>query len=288
MKTRLLIIGAEGFIGSHLSRAASSRFEVYRAGLLSDGLRVDVTDAAGLRAAFDRVRPDAVALLAAVSDIDACERDPRLAEAVNFVGAERTACECQRAGARLIYFSTAAVFDGTRHGYTENDPPTPMNVYGQTKARAESAITGILPSAVIIRLALALGFGAPGTNALLTKLAESFRGGRAVTVPEYEYRNPIDAATLSEFTLELASCPGAGGIWHIGATESLSRFEIVARLAGRMGYPSYLVVPQREPIPGRAPRGLDHFLLTSKIKGFCRTPVPTSNEVIERCLNGTS
>ena len=32
------------------------------------------------------------------------------------------------------------VFDGGRHGYTEEDPPSPVSVYGETKARAESIV----------------------------------------------------------------------------------------------------------------------------------------------------
>jgi hypothetical protein len=37
-------------------------------------------------------------------------------------------------------------------------------------------------------------------------------------------------------------------------------------------------------VPGRAPRGADHFLLTNKIKAICKNAIPTCSEVIERCF----
>jgi len=291
--SRFLIIGAQGFIGAHLARVAADRFEVFSGDLSTPSsdreLRVDITDPASVRHAFDRVRPDLVALAAAVSDIDLCEREKERAAAVNVTGAGHVVGECARIGARLVFTSSAAVFAGTRHGYREEDPPNPVSFYGQSKARAEAAITATLPGAVIVRMALVLGFGAGrSTNALLNRLADSFRAGRPVTVPDYEYRNPIDAGTLSRFIVELAASPDAAGIFHIGSSDSLSRFELVSRLAGKMGYSRDLVVPQRAPVPGRAPRGLDHFLLTGRVRAFCRTPIPSCDQVIERCFDATS
>lgn len=293
MNPRLLIIGAQGFIGAHLARVAANRFEVFSGDLLAPAsdreLRMDITDPASVRRAFEVVRPALVALAAAVSDIDLCELEKERAAAVNVTGTEHVVGECARIGARLLFTSSAAVFDGTRHGYTEEDPPTPVSFYGQTKARAEAAITATLPEAVIVRMALVLGFAAGrATNALLNRLAESLRAGRPVRVPDDEYRNPIDAGTLSRFMVELAGNPDAAGIFHIGASDSLDRFELVSRLAGKMGYSRDLVIPQRGPVPGRAPRGADHFLLTGRVRAFCRTPIPSCDQVIERCLDATS
>jgi hypothetical protein len=38
-------------------------------------------------------------------------------------------------------------------------------------------------------------------------------------------------------------------------------------------------------VPGRAPRGEDHFLLTDKIRKVCNLGVQTSDQVIERCFS---
>jgi dTDP-4-dehydrorhamnose reductase len=290
-KPHLLILGARGFLGQHLAHQAASTFQVFPADLQApgwDGLTIDITSAASVEAGFQQASPDVVVLLAAISDIDACENRPEQAEAINVGGAARVVEACVRAGAKLVFTSSAAVFDGTRHGYRESDAPSPVSVYGRTKARAESLILQALPSAIILRLALVVGFAqGQGTNAMLNKLAEKLRAGQSVVFPDFEYRNPIDAGTLTGFILELLSLPVVGGIFHVGASEAISRFELGKRLAVRMDFSPDLIAAQTAPLPGRAPRGLDHFLLTEKIRAICRTPVPSCDEVIERAVYGT-
>jgi dTDP-4-dehydrorhamnose reductase len=290
---RLLIIGASGFLGQHLARRAGAAFEVFEADLARPpkprGLAMDVTSARSVHGGFRRVAPDCAILLAALSDIDQCEQQPELAEAINVGGAAHVTEACATIGARLVFTSSAAVFDGTRHGYRESDVLTPVSVYGRTKARAEELILARLPSALILRLALVLGFAeGTGTNAMLNKFAARLRAGEAVALPDFEYRNPIDAHTFSAFLLELLTVDGAAGIFHVGAAESLSRFELGVRLAEGLGLPSHLVQRQTQPLPGRARRGLDHFLVTDRVSAVCRTPVPSCEEVVERAIHGSS
>jgi dTDP-4-dehydrorhamnose reductase len=288
----MLIIGALGFIGAYAARVAAATCEVFRGDCLPPegpgDVAIDITNEESVRAVFERVAPDTVLLFAAISDIDRCQANPELANAINVRGAEHVACACARSNARLLYTSSAAVFDGTRHGYREDDQPTPVSVYGETKARAESIIAAAAPSAIILRLALVLGLaGRTGTNSLVDNLGEKWKTGRPVALPVFEYRNPIDAPTLARFIMELLG-RGAHGVYHLGSREAISRFDLGLKLAERMGYPGELVQPQTEPAPGRAPRGLDHFLLTDKIAAATAIPVPSCDEVIERCLNGTS
>jgi dTDP-4-dehydrorhamnose reductase len=287
-----LIIGASGFVGQHLAQKAGRCFDVWEADLLAppgeQGVSIDITSAGSVDAGFQQTTPDAVVLLAGVSDIDQCETRPDLAEAVNVSGTVHVAEACARTGATLLFISSAAVFDGTKHGYRESDMPTPVSVYGRTKANAEELIATVLPLAVILRLALVIGFAeGSATNAMLNRFAAKLRAGEVVPLPDFEYRNPIDAGTLSDFIVELLCRGGAAGVFHLGATESISRCELGVRLAERMGFPRRLVQAQTKPLPGRAPRGLDHFLLTDKIRTICRTPVPSCEEVIERAIHGS-
>jgi len=290
-KPNLLIIGARGFLGQHLAHQAVPAFHVVEADLPAadwKGMAIDVTSPASIEAGFRDAAPDAVVLLAAVSDIDSCESRPELAEEINVHGTTRVVEACAKAGAKLVFTSSAAVFDGTRHGYRESDAPTPVSVYGRTKARAEEFVSRALPSAVILRLALVVGFARDhGTNAMLNKLAEKLRAGQSVSFPNFEYRNPIDASTLARFILELLQLPAASGIFHVGASEPISRFELGLKLAERLGFSRDLIKPQTAPLPGRAPRGLDHFLLTERIRAMCSTLIPSCDEVIERAIYGS-
>ncbi len=85
--------------------------------------------------------------------------------------------------------------------------------------------------------------------------------------------------------VDMLALGGIEGTYHVGASESVSRFELARLLAKRAGISADLVRPQDEVVLGRAPRGDDHFLLTEKIETECGFPVPTINQVVERCFS---
>jgi len=292
-RERIFIIGAQGFLGAHAARKCAEVFDVFTGSRAAatdpGGVQIDITDQAGVDEAFQRVQPDAVLLLAALSDIDRCQAEPDRAFAVNVRGPEHVANACVRTNASLLFTSSAAVFDGSKHGYTEEDAVSPVSVYGKTKAGAEAVVLGLDPSAIVLRFALVLGFaGRKGTNAMLENLSERWAGGTPVATPTFEYRNPIDAGALSSFMLELLRNEQAHGIFHAGASESISRYNLNVKLAERMGYSRKLVLAQTEPDRGRAPRGLDHFLLTDKLRAVCYTPIPSCDQVIARCFDAVA
>jgi dTDP-4-dehydrorhamnose reductase len=289
-KPRALIVGAAGFLGAYLVQAATDRFEVIRGERFNTepgGVSIDITDASSVDRAFEIAKPDAVLLLAAISDIDRCEAQPEQAVAVNVRGPEIVANACARMNARFLFTSTAAVFDGRKHGYREEDDTNPLSVYGTTKARAEAVVRALVPVALIIRISLVLGFAKQaGTNSMLDNLHANWKAGKAIAVPTSEFRNPVHAHSLSEVMTSLIADRNVSGIFHAGARDSISRYEMARRLASHAGFPDHLVQPQRMPVPGRAPRGKDHFLLTEKVQKIHPIEIPTCDQVIERCFDG--
>jgi dTDP-4-dehydrorhamnose reductase len=291
-KPRALIVGAGGFLGGYLVQAATDRFEVVRGERIPSelgGVRIDITDASSVGRAFEIARPDIVLLLAAISDIDRCEAQPEKAFAVNVQGVELVANVCARVNARLLFTSTAAVFDGRKHGYREEDGTNPLSVYGATKVRAEAVVRALVPAAVVIRFSLLLGFAKKaGTNSMLDGLHANWEAGKAVALSTSECRNPIHADSVSQIMIRLVADDRVHGVFHAGACDSISRYEIAMRLAARAGFPDHLVQPQTTPVAGRAPRGEDQFLLTEKLQKLCRMEIPTCDQVIERCFDGAA
>lgn len=286
----LLILGARGFLGGFAAVAAQPHFRVVRADRdlshPSTDIAVDITQPESIDRAFRQTAPDAVLLLSAISDIDRCEQNPELALSVNLEGARAVAAACADSGARLLFTSTGAVFDGTLPEYREADPPTPLSLYGRTKADAEAAILALLPAAIIVRVSLVLGRSSqPGTNSLVDSLARRWQAGQVVSASTTEARNPIDALTLSHWFVELLLNPSASGIFHAGSTDVLTRLQIAQALARELDFPANLVQPETAPPPGRAPRGARQFLIPDRIVQFCRTPAPSCAQVFKRSLH---
>jgi dTDP-4-dehydrorhamnose reductase len=288
-RPKALVIGSRGFLGRYAMRAAGSEFTVVEGNRTRRGqageVEIDIRDQASVASAFREVRPEVVLLLAAYADIDYCEQHPEEARAVNLRGAEYVAEASAEAGARLVFTSSGAVFDGRLHGYSEESPVNPVSVYGETKAEAEKLILARVSDAIVVRLSLVIGFALPpGASAVLDKLKQRWGRGETVALPVLEQRNPIDPKSASEFIFELVKREQRG-VFHIGSSDSISRYDLGLRLAAKMGY-SGRVDPERGAIPGRAPRGPDHFLKTDRLGAACAIPIPSCDQVIERCFDG--
>jgi dTDP-4-dehydrorhamnose reductase len=289
-KQRVFIIGASGFLGMYAveSATASDTYDVVcgsRGSHTASHVAIDIADASSVDRAFHEQQPDLVLLLSAIADIDRCERSPAEAFAINARGAENVANACARSNARLLFTSTAAVFDGKQNGYTEEDPVSPVSVYGRTKVWAELSVKALVPSACILRFALVLGRSRnPAAPGMVDSMVAKLKAGETLYLSTREKRNPLHAACLSNLMLRLLADPQAAGLYHAGASDSVSRYELGRRLATRVNVSSDLVQPKDDPIPGRAPRGEDHFLLTGKLQNLYDLEIESCDQVIERCF----
>jgi dTDP-4-dehydrorhamnose reductase len=291
---KLLIFGGTGFVGGHLATLAAKRYEVVvvgrgeaPTGTSPDTYRrCDPGDPEAVNKLVDTEKPVAVVNTAAISAIDYAEVYRDEAHRANVSAAEAIAAATKEAGARHVFLSSDAVFSGEAPGYGEEDTPAPVNYYGETKAQAESAVLAACPDAAIIRVSLILGFPVAGSGGFVAGLAEKAAAGTRVSAPDFEYRSPIDVATLCEVILELLERKDAPGIWHVAATEAASRFELSRWLVRALGASEGLVERQSRPPedPARAPRHKNGVLSVGKAQRLLRTPMPSLEKTIERAV----
>jgi len=298
----LALFGGGGFVGGNLALATLRQgWTVHIVDSLElPGVpgarwhRADITEAAAVGALLDQLRPDAVVDLAAVADIDRAERERDLAWAVNVEAARVIASASAALGSAFLYFSSDAVFAGTAARYTEEDPPSPVNYYGRTKAEGERAVLAAYPGAGIVRISLALGFPVTGGNSFFAALEAGLRAGKEITAPSDEVRTPVDVSTLSACVLELLGMRHAGVI-HIGSTDSIDRATLTRKAAALMGFPDARIIAQpaaAQPIavqlaeskPGRAPRHKNGIISVAKAQRLLRTPLLTAEQSIRRAI----
>lgn len=161
--------------------------------------QLDVTDRARTNEAIAGV--DVVVHLAAMTDVDRCEREPQLAEEVNGAGSRNVAAAARAAGARVIGMSSDYVFDGTAIGeYSEADQPRPLSVYGRTKLAGEQAVLEAGENTVI-RTSWVYG---DGRNFIRTILGAA-AAGRALAVVDDQLGRPTAADDLARAIVHLLS-----------------------------------------------------------------------------------
>jgi dTDP-4-dehydrorhamnose reductase len=291
MSMKLMIFGGSGFVGGNLTHIALQKnWEVYiadnRPGLQAEWCEVNITAAESVEKVIDAVKPDVVVNVAAIADIDLAEREKELAYKVNVGGTRFIAKSCAKRNIRYIFFSSDAVFDGKGGPYTEKDIPQPVNYYGWTKLEGEKAVSSLYPQSVIIRISLVLGYPVTSGNSFFANLEGKLKEGKPVLAPTYEVRTPIDVLTLSECVLELGT-HAYSGLIHLGATDSISRYDLTKKLTRRMGFDEKLVQPQTsdEPVPGRAARHKNGIISVALAKQNLTTRLLSTEASIERAFN---
>lgn len=273
------LTGAGGMLGTEIVRAAAARGVPLTAW---DRAACDVTDAASVARVVDSVRPRVVIHAGAWTDVDGCEADPDRALLVNAKGTANVAAACRAAGARLVTVSTDYVFDGTSDaGYAEDDPPSPISVYGWSKLMAEDATRALGDSGCVVRTAWV--YADHGRNFLLTVLRLAAERD-ALDVVDDQRGCPTFAADLARALLDVALRPGASGVLHAVNAGAVTWHAFARRILERMGRPVAVrtVGTDRFPRPARRPRC--SVLHDGRLAALGIAPLPSWEDGLSRCL----
>ena len=173
-KVSVLLTGASGLLGQALIGRFRDRkvLGISRSG--KNGTRVcDLTQETSTRRLFENHDFSLVIHTAAYSDVDGCERNPRLAHESNCLATRLLASECGRRFVPLVVVSTDYVFDGQKKTpYQASDLPCPVNIYGMTKLAGEFEATRLAPLLAIVRTSWLFGPSNPDNfvNKMLSRL----------------------------------------------------------------------------------------------------------------------
>ena len=263
---KLLLFGANGQVGHELRRSLAPLGGVScttRSGLLADGRLCETADfdsPGSLPSLVERIAPDVVVNAAAYTAVDKAESDAEAAMRANAEAPAAIAQACARRGALLVHYSTDYVFDGTgSRPYREDDPTSPLGVYGQTKLAGEQAIQASGCRHMIFRTAWV--YADHGRNFLLTMLRLAKERDELRVVAD-QAGTPTPAALIADVTARaLAHGGNQSGLWHLTATGSTNwhgfATEIMAQAVERGLLPrAPAVVPIKTadfPTPARRP-----------------------------------
>jgi len=274
---RVTVFGASGLLGQELARAV----QVHGAQLTALSSKdADLRDRARVEQVIRDSRPDWIILAAAFTDVDGCEANRDLALAVNCEGAVHVAYAARAAGSRLMFLSTDYVFDGIQTSpYETGDLRHPINVYGESKARAEERLLHIIPEVCIVRTSWLFGHGGKCFPATILKLAST---RPEISVVNDQRGSPTFNRDLAAALLQLCS-KDARGIVHATNSGDCTWYEFAREIVRLSNLPATVkpVTTAEFPRPARRPA---YSVLSPASLHACGIQMPTWQDALRRYL----
>lgn len=212
---RVLVIGAKGMLGRDLVRILQasfctdpySKWEV----LGWDIDEIDIREEKNTVTMIENLKPKIVINVAAFTNVDGCELEKEKAFAINAEGMKHVALGALRCHAKVVYLSTDYIFNGKKgEPYVEDDPPNPLNVYGQSKLRGERYVQELVEEGLIIRTQWL--YGRYGKNFVASILRQA-REKKTLSIVNDQIGSPTYTVDLSKAISALIQ-RDARGIFH--------------------------------------------------------------------------
>lgn len=282
-----LVIGASGQVGHALMKAldeaghsvVGTYFSHSEPGLV----HLDMTRRDAVENIFAKEAPEAVWIPGAMPDVDRCEREPVFSHQVNVEAPQLVMAAARPASIPLVYFSTDYVFDGVDGPYLESAPVHPLQVYGQHKVEAETALLAY-PQTLVVRPAWIYS-DEPNPRNFVYRVLSDLKEGRPIKSAVDQINTPTPAGALARNALQ-ALIEGHRGVLHLAGPERLTRLALVERIARMAGFSTDsiqsisvgdLPLPAKRPLKGGLISSYARYGISERLEDLNLTPLLTTS-----------
>jgi len=288
---RLLVVGANGLLGSNVVHAALQRDWAVSGTYHSTNpefevpvTSFDLRDHDSFPEVLADHDPDVVVNCAAMTDVDGCEANPGTAHLLNAVAPGELAAHCDSNDVDFVHVSTDYVFDGTaRDPYSEGAEPNPVQVYGESKLAGERAVQEASDAALLPRLSFVWGIhrSAGALTGFPAWVRNQLEAGDAVPLFTDQWVTPTRAGQAATTLLNLIA-QDASGVYHVASRSCVTPYEFGTVLADRMGADATLLQEgSTADVDRNATRPTYSCLDIGKVEGALGRAQPTLREDVD-------
>ena len=273
---KILVTGSNGLPGNEVVRLLKER------GIPCLGVDhpdFDPADAASVQRCVEDYMPDAILHCGGYTDADKAESLPERCAEVNGFGTLTVARAAVKAGAKMLYLSSAQVFSGTgEQPFAVSDPYGPKNVFGMSKVQGEDAVRSLMTRYYIVRSDWIYG---AGRKDFIRPLLRAAQEKKALRVAEDQFGSPTWARDLARVLCDLIVTEKYG-IWHARNEGFFSRAEFAELVMKKAGIDCRIIPERTSDLPGVPRRPLNCRLeaeLPPEID-----PMPSVEDALDRYL----
>ena len=230
MKTRLLILGGTGLLGSFFKKFISTdkRLDVFS----FKRRELDLNKKNDFKLKLKEIKPDVIVNFSGLTNVDQCESNPLLARKLNSLNLINIIKNLNNKHF-FIHLSTDQVYPGIKGLYFEENTG-PVNVYGNSKLEGEINCrrnhnililrTNIFGNSVIKKKSLSDFFKNALTHNLKIKIFSDI------------FFSPISFITFSEILTRIILKKRYRGVYNLGSKNGMSKAQFATEIARVMGY----------------------------------------------------
>lgn len=195
----------------------------------------DVIDFKKISEKAFKFAPDLIINLAALTDLEFCEKNPEITWKTNALGAENMALISKRLEATHIYVSTAGIFDGKQEYYNDFEQPNPLSIYAKAKYYGETVIEKMLDNYFIFRAGWMMGGGYEKDKKFINKIFKQIQEGRKdLFIVEDKLGTPTYTVNFAESMFEIVQTK-LYGLYNMVCEGSCSRYDVAVEFIRLLG-----------------------------------------------------
>jgi dTDP-4-dehydrorhamnose reductase len=278
-----LVTGSEGQLGQCF-RAIQPEFPQHQL-LFASKSEVDITQVETLLNYFKKDPFEGIINCAAYTQVDRAETDANTARKINGEGVQVLIQFAEAKNLKLIHFSTDFVFDGTKKGeYLEDDQPTPISSYGQSKREGEAYLEKANCPSVNFRVSwLYSPFGKNFVNTII----KTCQSNTALKVVDDQFGKPTYGLDLARAVL---SCLKHSDLfknktYHFAQGPQTTWFDFARKITQLSGSNCELEPIPSSVYPTAAKRPSNSVLNTQRIENTLSLNIRPWESALGECIN---
>lgn len=244
---KFLVTGSAGLVGRQvvkdLTESSGKIYSCYHNSKPEFGIPtpLDLLNPKNTTKVIENIKPDVIIHLAAMTNVDLCEKETDLALKINAKATEIISKQAAKHNSFFVYVSTDYVFDGEKGMKKEDDSTNPIDHYGKSKLEGENAVRDLASSWCIARTSTPFGLH-PIKKSFPLFVAENLKAKKEISAVTDQYTSPTYVPNLSKMIIEIATRQIVGVIHLAGATR-ISRYDMAELVADKLSLDKTFLKP---------------------------------------------